>query len=161
MQRSITTSTPRSGFFSVGRTSSRSSIVFVVMPRDASSCRSSFSSTRTRERSTPTVGLFAPVFFGLGRQRERDRRRRGHLELRAAVRARDDLAFDRVGADRHLGIAFGTLGHDWFPPPRPLGYGKGYLLVGLRRTVLRGATARFVEVHALVGDREERVGGAT
>src|SRR5436190_19089515 len=122
MQRSMTTSTPRSGFFSVGRTSSRSSIVFVGMPRDASSCRSSFSSTRTRDRSTPTVGLFTPVFFGLGREGERDGRRRGHLELRAAVRARDDLALHRVGADGHLGVALGTLGHASLPTS--LGYGK-------------------------------------
>src|SRR2546428_13307600 len=115
MQRSITTSTPRSGFFSVGRTSSRSSIVFVVMPRDASSCRSSFSSTRTRERSTPTVGLFTPVFFGLRRQRERERLRLGHLELCAAVGARDDLTLHGSVPDGHLGVALGTLGHG-IPP---------------------------------------------
>src|SRR6266850_1471959 len=117
MQRSMTTSTPRSGFVSVGSTSSRSSITFVGTPREDSSCRSSFSSTRTRESRTPTVGwLFTPVFFGLGRERQRDRRDGRHLELRAAIRARDDLALHGVGADGHVGIALGTLGHDSSSP---------------------------------------------
>src|SRR5581483_8986573 len=112
MQRSSTTSTPRSGFASVGRTRVRSSMTLVSTPRDASSCSSSFSSTRTRERRTPTAGsrvLLTPVFFGLRRERERDRRRRGDLELGAAVGARDDLALHGIGADGDVAVAFGTL----------------------------------------------------
>src|SRR5882762_10902607 len=57
MQRSRITSTPRSGLRSSVRTSSRSSMIFVSTRRDSSSARRSFSSTRTRERSTPTRGL--------------------------------------------------------------------------------------------------------
>src|SRR5690242_10032006 len=128
MQRSITTSTPRSGLRSVGSTSSRSSMTLVSTPRDASSWRSSFSSTRTRERRTPMrgpcpargplpPGLLTPVFFGLGCERERDRRYGGDLELRAAVGARDDLALHRIGADGHVGVAFRTLGHRRKPSP--------------------------------------------
>src|SRR5207248_8812223 len=109
MQRSRTTSTPRSGFFSSVRTSSRSSSTFVAMPRRSSSSRRSFSSTRTRERSTPTVRLFTPVFFGLRREGERDRRRARHLELGAAIGAGDDLALHCVGAHGHVGVAFRAL----------------------------------------------------
>src|SRR5512133_3197844 len=116
MQRSRTTSTPSSGRVSVGSTRSRSSMTFVATPRDDSSCRSSFSSTRTRDSRTPTVGvLLTPVFFGLWRERKRDRRCRGDLELRTAVRAGHDLALHRVGADGRVGITFGTLGHGFLP----------------------------------------------
>jgi len=45
------------------------------------------------------VGLLTPVFFGLRCERERERLRLGHLELRAAVRARHDLALNGIGAD--------------------------------------------------------------
>src|SRR5438445_8240428 len=109
MQRSSTTSTRSSGFFSSVRTSSRSSRTFVAMPRRSSSSRRSFSSIRTRERSTPTVRLFTPVFFGLRSERERDRRRARHLQLRAAIRAGHDLALDGVGAHGHVGIALRAL----------------------------------------------------
>src|SRR5258706_2366159 len=116
MQRSKTTSTPRSGGRSVGSTSSRSSMTFVEMPREESSCRSSFSSTRTRDSRTPTVGpLFTPVLFSLGRKRERDRRRGGDFQLGPAIGAGDDLALHDIGADGHYAIAFRTLGHE-YPP---------------------------------------------
>src|SRR5512135_334975 len=119
MQRSMTTSTPRSGFVSVGSTSPRSSMTFVSIPRELSSWSSSFSSTRTRERSTPTTGcaLLTPVFFGLRRERERDRCDRRDLELGAAVGARDDLALHGIGTDGHVGVALRTLRH-CFPPRR-------------------------------------------
>src|SRR5512132_3649147 len=110
MHRSSTTSTPISGFCSSARISSRSSRIFVGTCRDSSSSRRSFSSTRTRERSTPTVGLFTPVFFGLRREGERERLRLGHLELRPAVAARHDLALHGIAADGHLAVALRTLG---------------------------------------------------
>src|SRR5206468_2239936 len=63
-------------------------------------------------RSTPTRGLlFTPVLFGLWSESERERGRLLHLELRAAIRAGDDLAFDGIRADGDLGIAFGALRH--------------------------------------------------
>src|SRR2546430_2484800 len=116
MQRSRTTSTPKSGLRSTGSTSSRSSMIFVSTPRDSSSARSSFSSTRTRERSTPTRASLTPVFFGLGSERQGERPCLLHLELRATVRTGDDLAFHGIGADGHVGVAFGTLRH-LIPPP--------------------------------------------
>src|SRR2546427_8237459 len=107
---------PRSTLFPY-TTLFRSSMTFVSTPRNASSWRSSFSSTRTRERSTPTVGfLFTPVFFGFRRKCERDRCDLGHLELGAAVRTRDDLALHRVRADGHVGVAFRTLRQCCVPP---------------------------------------------
>src|SRR6267143_1702659 len=158
MQRSRITSTPSSGLRSSARTSSRSSMIFVSTRRDSSSASRSFSSTRTRERSTPTRGLllnesaprademeqtaaprgartttqrvgsssrrdgsrpqhrevrglFTPVLFRFGSQRERERRGLLHLELGAAVGARHDLAFHGVGSDGDVGIALGTLRH--------------------------------------------------
>src|SRR5256885_14124170 len=118
MHRSRMTSTPSSGLCSTARTSSRSSMTFVSTPRDSSSARRSFSSTRTRERSTPTRGLllFTPVLFSLGRKSERERSRLLHLEFRATVGAGHDLAFDGIGADGDLGIAFGALRQSTPPP---------------------------------------------
>src|SRR5712691_9268099 len=112
MQRSSTTSTPSSGRCSTARTSSRSSMIFVSTPRDSSSPSRSFSSTRTRERSTPTRGLlFTPILFGLRRESEGERRRLFHFELRTAVGAGHDLALHRVGADGDLRVALGALRH--------------------------------------------------
>src|SRR6059036_1369894 len=118
MQRSSTTSTPMSGFRSSSKTISRSSSTLVGTCRDSSSSRSSFSSTRTRDRSTPTVGLLTPVFFGLRRERERERLRLRDFELGAAIRARHDLALHGISTDGHLGVALGTLGHGSLPPDR-------------------------------------------
>src|SRR3989475_7596969 len=119
MQRSRITSTPKSGLRSSVRTISRSSMIFVSTRRDSSSARRSFSSTRTRDKRTPTRGpggeaprwLFTPVLLRFGSQRERERHGLLHLELGAAVRARHDLAFHGVGSDGDVGIALGTLRH--------------------------------------------------
>src|SRR5688572_5179843 len=102
MQRSSTTSTPRSRRRSSANTSSRSSMTFASTWRRSCSSSRIFSSIRTRERSTPTRGSLTPVFLGFGRQRERDRRRLLHFELGAAVGTRDDLALHRVGGDVHV-----------------------------------------------------------
>src|SRR3990172_1386339 len=73
---------------------------------------SSFTTTRTRESRTPTVGvLFTPVLFFLRSQGQGDRGRLRHLELGTAVRAGNDLTLDGIGADGHVGIAFRTLRH--------------------------------------------------
>src|SRR5438445_4447257 len=118
MQRSRITSTPSSGGCSTARTSSRSSMIFVSTPRDSSSASRSFSSTRTRDRRTPTRGLFTPVLLRLRRKGEREGCGLLHFQLGAAIGAGHDLAFDGVGADRDLGIALGALRHD---PPPPIG----------------------------------------
>src|SRR3989449_8039962 len=133
MQRSRTTSTPRSGRFSTARTSSRSSMTVVSTPRLWSSWSKSFSSTRTRDSRTPTRGaggaprLFTPVLCGLRGERERERDGLLDLELRTAVGARHDLALHGVGADVHVGIALGTLRHG-LPPSvarSARGFGRG------------------------------------
>src|SRR2546426_11109472 len=111
MQRSRITSAPKSGLRSSVRTSSRSSMIFVGTRRDASSARRSFSSTRTRERSTPTRASFTPVFLRLGREREYLGNGFFELELGAAVGARQDLAFHRVGAHGHVRVALRALRH--------------------------------------------------
>src|SRR5207245_3463061 len=123
MQRSRTTSTPRSGRFSTARTSSRSSMTVVSTPRLSSSWSKSFSSTRTRDSRTPTRGagggpprLFTPVLCSLRGERERQRDGLLDLELRTAVGTRHDLALHGVGADVHVGIALGTLRHGFLPP---------------------------------------------
>ena len=68
------------------------------------------------------MGLLTPVFFGLRCERERDRRRRGDLELRAAVGTGNDLALHGIRADSHIGITFGTLWH--VLPPLLMNYAQ-------------------------------------
>src|SRR2546423_15680381 len=153
MHRSRTTSTPRSGLRSSERTSSRSSMIFVATPRRSSSSSRSFSSTRTRERSTPTVVLLTPVFFGLRSERERDRRGRGHLELRTAVGTRDDLALHGVDTDGHLGVALWTLARSRHRP-RPSSAGEGTLAEPTPCAVL-------VQVHPLVRFGDQLIGQET
>src|SRR6267143_2408081 len=112
MQRSRMTSTPSSGRCSTARTSSRSSMTFVSTPRDSSSASRSFSSTRTRDRRTPTRGrLLTPILLCLGRKSERDRSGLLYLELGPAVGAGHDLSLNGVRADGDFGIALGTLRH--------------------------------------------------
>src|SRR5258706_5277952 len=138
MQRSRTTSTPSSGFFSSESTSSRSSMILVLIPRRSSSSSRSFSSTRTRERSTPTVGSLTPVFFGLRRERESDRRGGGPLELGTAVRAGHDLALDRVRAHGHVAVALGAFARSGHARPPSADEGSlardGSVRVPRRRT---------------------------
>src|SRR5258707_6412233 len=133
MQRSRTTPTPRSGLVSSRKMTSRSSMILVLIPRRSSSSSRSFSSTRTRERSTPTVGSLTPAFFGLRRERESDRRGGGHLELGTAVPAGHDLALDRVRAHGHVAGALGAVaGIETTRPP----------------SAVEGSLARYGSAHA-------------
>src|SRR3989442_12898528 len=130
MQRSRITSTPRSGLRSRVRTSSRSSMILVSTRRDSSSARRSFSSTRTRERRTPTRGgtrgakppgprLLTPALLGLWSGGEGDRRGLLYLELGAAVGGRHHPPFPGLGSDGEVGNRLGALPPGLPPPGRP------------------------------------------
>src|SRR3984893_12122100 len=100
-QRSSTTSKCL-GCAARSKTNSRSSIFSISRRRRAKPSKSSFSSARMREQSTPILTSLAPVFLFLGRQTELDRVALDDLQLRAAVAAGHDLAL--LDVSRELDI---------------------------------------------------------
>src|ERR1700682_5715592 len=107
-QRSSTTS-KRAGWAARSKTSSRSSIFSISRRRLAKVSKRSFSSARMREQRTPIFTLLAPVFLFFRPQAQLDRVALDHLEFRAAIGARHDLALLDVRSKLDVGLALRAL----------------------------------------------------